>query len=199
MNHQDIASRWAHQSAAELKSGNMFFRGCSIYSYGSHYEIARIIENKGVRIALFNPLRYSVSTARHVSYCHSAWVRRVGPGRLHYIDHSMWDDIVSGRMTLAAAIKKQSRLEAAAAKEALRYAKRQRQEKAAWHRSDITERLLDLGIPKGKHPKFTTRREMIVNLVGPWPKDTTLKALAAAPKQVLNDPMQLRAWLDLAS
>lgn len=64
-NHQEVAHVWASQSQAEGRSGNMFFNGPSIFSYGEHFEIARIVAPK---VVLFNEARYSSSTGKHQSY-----------------------------------------------------------------------------------------------------------------------------------
>ena len=52
-----------------LKSFNMIADGPSIYSYGSHFEIARIVESPGAgRVVLFTTRSYSVSTSKHMGY-----------------------------------------------------------------------------------------------------------------------------------
>lgn len=63
-----VAHLWANQSQDEARNprGNLFFRGDTIYSYGFHFPIARIITRKGgTRAVLFNPASYSNTTAKH--------------------------------------------------------------------------------------------------------------------------------------
>lgn len=67
-NHQEVAHVWASQSQESGKSGNMFFEGNSIYSYGHHFEIARHVGN----VVLFNVAGYSNSTAKHKNYTRRA-------------------------------------------------------------------------------------------------------------------------------
>jgi hypothetical protein len=51
----------------------MFFDGPSIYSYGRHFEIARIVDTpKHGAVVLFNTDTYSVSTAKHQRYTRHA-------------------------------------------------------------------------------------------------------------------------------
>lgn len=71
--HSEVAHKWANQSQPEGRSGNMFFEGPSIYSYGRHFEIARfqpknVKTRDGRRVVLFTTRVYSVSTAKHKSY-----------------------------------------------------------------------------------------------------------------------------------
>jgi hypothetical protein len=75
-NHDACAHVWASQTQYEGRSGPMFFRDASIFSYGSHFEIARIVEHRGVKVALFNRARYSNTTAKHQSAARRA-VRHV--------------------------------------------------------------------------------------------------------------------------
>jgi len=67
-NHNEVAHFWANQSQTEGKAGNIFFEGKSIYSYGKHFEIARIVTapNK-MECVLFTTRDYSVSTTHHKS------------------------------------------------------------------------------------------------------------------------------------
>jgi hypothetical protein len=49
---------------AEGRSGNVYFDGVRLYSYGRHYELARYLDNDTV---LINDKGYSVTTAKHIS------------------------------------------------------------------------------------------------------------------------------------
>ena len=68
-NSREVAHVWAQQKQSEGKSGNMFFEGDTIYSYGHHFPIARFARPDTV---LFTSKRYSVSTAKHISYTRGA-------------------------------------------------------------------------------------------------------------------------------
>jgi hypothetical protein len=64
-----VAHLWAHkaQSEARVKQGNFYFRGDVIYSYGSHFPIARHVTNKrGEKAVLLTTCGYSVTTANHI-------------------------------------------------------------------------------------------------------------------------------------
>lgn len=69
---QQIPHLWAHQTQDEARSSNLFFKGKSIYSYGYHYELGRLIEYKGKTVALVNTTGYSVTTSKHISMALSA-------------------------------------------------------------------------------------------------------------------------------
>lgn len=61
---------WAQQTQAwgTSNKGNVYFKGDELYSYGSHYMIARFVETSGGATAvLFNNKSYSVTTTRHTS------------------------------------------------------------------------------------------------------------------------------------
>jgi hypothetical protein len=72
-NHNQVAHYWAAQAQPEGRANNMFFSGDTLYSYGTHYAIARIYKREdGARLALFNARGYSVSTAKHTSIARRA-------------------------------------------------------------------------------------------------------------------------------
>lgn len=76
----EIAHLWAHktQQSARNQQGNFYFEGDTIYSYGSHFPIAKHITRKGENAVLFTTRRsYSNTTSKHI--CD---VRRAIPGRL---------------------------------------------------------------------------------------------------------------------
>lgn len=66
--NRNVAHAWANQTGRNKKGSNMFYEGPSIYSYGYHFEIARLVGG----VVLFNSRRYSVSTSKHQSYTLSA-------------------------------------------------------------------------------------------------------------------------------
>jgi hypothetical protein len=71
----EIPHLWAHrtQDEARNRQGNLYFTGDTIYSYGSHFPIARHVTNDaGERAVLFTTASYSVTTASHCSAVRSA-------------------------------------------------------------------------------------------------------------------------------
>ena len=67
-NHE-VAHYWANQIQPEGKASNLFFEGNTIYSYGHHFEIAKIAKPG---IVLFTENSYSSSTGKHLSIARSA-------------------------------------------------------------------------------------------------------------------------------
>jgi hypothetical protein len=68
-NHE-IPHLWAHQSQDEARNstGSFYFNGPTIYSYGSHFPIARHVTNeRGERAVLFTTAHHSVTTSGHCS------------------------------------------------------------------------------------------------------------------------------------
>ncbi len=65
----EIPHLWFHQTQSDARSqGNVFFDGDTIYSYGTHFPIARHVQSKsGRRAVLFTTRRYSVTTSGHCS------------------------------------------------------------------------------------------------------------------------------------
>lgn len=75
----EVAKCWANQSQSEGRTSNrtLFFEGESIYSYGRHYELARIVNNDvGNPCALFNVMAYSRTTSGHTLMVQQ-WVRKM--------------------------------------------------------------------------------------------------------------------------
>jgi hypothetical protein len=68
MNNKQVAHLWANKSRSEARGSHFYFTGDTIYSYGSHFPIAR--HYKGV--VLMTTRGYSSSTARHIRYVRSA-------------------------------------------------------------------------------------------------------------------------------
>lgn len=66
----EIPHLWAHKVQADARNarGNLYFEGDTIYSYGSHFPIARHVTNsKGKHAVLFTTRTYSSTTAGHIS------------------------------------------------------------------------------------------------------------------------------------
>lgn len=61
----EVFHRWANQTQDRAKSKNVFFEGTKIYSYGYHYLLGEIVTFNGVKVAIINGNRYSVTTAKH--------------------------------------------------------------------------------------------------------------------------------------
>ncbi len=71
----EIPHLWAHrtQDEARNRQGNLYFTGDTIYSYGSHFPIARHATNHaGERAVLFTTATYSVTTSSHCSAVRSS-------------------------------------------------------------------------------------------------------------------------------
>lgn len=74
--HDEVAHAWANQTHETMRGCNVFFEGDTIFSYGSHFPIARIVTvltphhsgatSQGQAI-LFTTEDYSVSTSKHKS------------------------------------------------------------------------------------------------------------------------------------
>ena len=65
----EIAHLWAHQTQDNARNpgGNFYFNGKSIFSYGSHFEIARLSTGPGGNpLVLMTPRTYSNTTAKHI-------------------------------------------------------------------------------------------------------------------------------------
>jgi hypothetical protein len=71
----EVPHLWAHrtQDDARNKQGNLYFTGDTIYSYGSHFPIARHVTNDaGERAVLLTTATYSVTTSSHCSAVRSS-------------------------------------------------------------------------------------------------------------------------------
>lgn len=68
MNNKEVAHLWANQSRERASGSHFYFEGDTIYSYGSHFPIAR--HYKGA--VLFTSNGRSVTTARHKNITRSA-------------------------------------------------------------------------------------------------------------------------------
>jgi hypothetical protein len=123
---KELIHQWAH-GAPDAKCGNVFHESGTLYSYGHHFPVARIVEIGGEKIALFNPDRYSVSTSRHQG--------RAGYATCHLKSHtipvSLWDSIRDAA-TLASALAQATEMATArAADERRQKSERAREARAA--------------------------------------------------------------------
>lgn len=74
-NNSELAHKYANQSQFEGRNSNqsLFFRGKTIYSYGHHFPIAKIVTNdQGNEAMLFTFRTYSNTTSKQVSIVRSA-------------------------------------------------------------------------------------------------------------------------------
>lgn len=62
-----VAHLWANQSQAAARNAreNLYFEGDTIYSYGGHFPIARIVDGRKGKCVLFTSRSYSPTTAGH--------------------------------------------------------------------------------------------------------------------------------------
>jgi hypothetical protein len=70
LNADNVAHTWAYQTQNEAFTPNrsFYFYGPTIYSYGSHFPIAKHATNsKGENKILFTTRKYSNTTAKHIN------------------------------------------------------------------------------------------------------------------------------------
>ena len=73
MNNSQVAHVWANQSRESGEGSNFFFHEESIFSYGHHFEVARLMQTeKGKTISVHTSESYSNSTSQHQSYARQA-------------------------------------------------------------------------------------------------------------------------------
>src|SRR6266566_680779 len=70
----EVPHLWYHktQDSAKTSNGNIYFEGDTIYSYGSHFPIAKHISSGKQSAVLFTTRTYSVTTSGHCSAVRSA-------------------------------------------------------------------------------------------------------------------------------
>lgn len=90
--NSEVAALWASraQSSARNGTGSFYFEGDTIYSYGPHFPIARIVQNaSGSYAVLITTRSYSATSAGHV---YTVW----GVALRHF-QHVFWvEDPMSG-------------------------------------------------------------------------------------------------------
>ena len=65
-NYNEVADFWANETQKEGRYAHMFFEGPKIFSYGYHFEIARLTEDKNKKkVVLFTTREYSNTTSIH--------------------------------------------------------------------------------------------------------------------------------------
>jgi hypothetical protein len=93
-NHE-IPHLWAHQSQDEARNstGSLYFEGPTIYSYGSHFPIARHVTNvRDEKAVLFTIDHHSVTTSGHCSVVAGAIPPNVPVFRVPHLRNS-WGDL----------------------------------------------------------------------------------------------------------
>ena len=93
-NHE-IPHLWAHQSQDEARNstGSLCFEGPTIYSYGSHFPIARHVTNvRDEKAVLFTIDHHSVTTSGHCSAVAGAIPPNVSVFRVPHLRNS-WGDL----------------------------------------------------------------------------------------------------------
>lgn len=67
--NSELCKAWVNNTHNSGKANNMFFENDTIYSYGYHYQIAKIFFGpNGDRIVFINSNGYSTTTARHTRH-----------------------------------------------------------------------------------------------------------------------------------
>ena len=106
----NVAHLWAnqHQEEARTQTYNLYFNGKSIYSYGSHFCIAKHLENG---VILFTERSYSNTTAKHKSIVryacnHKEIVYCSNPQGSHHENFSAWKNECEGYISKLAKAKK---------------------------------------------------------------------------------------------
>lgn len=73
MNNSMVAHLWANEKQESANGSNFYFEGESIYSYGRHFEVGRIVRNKrGEKAYSINDIYRSSSTSKHQCYVRDA-------------------------------------------------------------------------------------------------------------------------------
>ena len=67
MNNAELFHRWANRVKDHGKSGNVFYEGPILYSYGHHFPLAVLTGKGKPEIVLVNSRTYSMTTAHHKS------------------------------------------------------------------------------------------------------------------------------------
>jgi hypothetical protein len=81
----EIPHLWAHQTQSDARNSrnNLFFEGTTIYSYGGHFPIARIVKRGKKTCVLLTTRTYSVTTSGHVSMVRNAIPREMVVYNVH--------------------------------------------------------------------------------------------------------------------
>lgn len=99
-----VAHLWAAraQSSARNAGDTFYFDGATIFSYGSHFPIARLVPHGETDIVLFTTQTYSPTTQRHIAIVRDA-VRHLRKVYVHQIRNGLDENLAyeEGKVTLA--------------------------------------------------------------------------------------------------
>lgn len=158
-NHE-LPHIWAGQKQQEGRAHSFYFNGKDIFSYGSHFCIARIVEHGTKQVVLITPRTYSNSTSKHINYTYQA-VRHLEKisvpypnGDLHETfkgssNASYWlntiQNLLADSNNTAMAVTIVGQIE-----EYLRVTKQSLSKKATWKQDEETRKLLIAAIAQAK-------------------------------------------------
>jgi len=67
MNKQSLVKEWISQTKHSNKASNLFYEGRTIYSYGHHHPLGRIVGGKNSKEAIVNTKKVNSSTSRQLT------------------------------------------------------------------------------------------------------------------------------------
>jgi hypothetical protein len=96
----DLCHKWAnqHQQSGRNANSTIYFEGSTIYSYGSHFPIAKhIVNEQGQRAVLFTERTYSNTTAKHISHVYMSCkndniIYCANPNSSHEYNFNFWEN-----------------------------------------------------------------------------------------------------------
>jgi hypothetical protein len=88
-NHHECAHVWASGRQSVGSANHVFFYDSIIYSYGTHFKIAKHYALGNERICLYTDQSYSVSTEKHKGIVRGAWY---GNGELVICHPKLWPE-----------------------------------------------------------------------------------------------------------
>ena len=103
-NNRELAHLWANQSYPSAVGSNFLFDGPTLYSYGEHFAVAKLVSIGGEVVALHNPAKRSITTTRHQSLARAA----VSHLKSYHLAVALWETVHDAE-TLAAAVAEQAR------------------------------------------------------------------------------------------
>lgn len=196
-NHNEVAHAWANQTGRARRGFNMYYEGHTIFSYGDHFPIARIVDEAGSSgapgLILFTSRSYSTSTAKHKTYTSRA------------IDHHRYTVLVVHNVRPIGPNDHRDNYERLirAAKDALGKAARARKY-ASFHLDDA-ERFIrtaneysarfGLGVPEVTKETLDEAAAAIAKRAEEMRAAAELERARAARARALRERDDLRAWL----
>jgi len=109
-----VAHLWANkeQDEATNQGRSFFFRNETIYSYGSHFPIAKHVQDQaGNDYILFTERGYSNTTAKHISITYMACLNQeivycLSPDSSHESNYKYWHDLIEAEINKLAKARK---------------------------------------------------------------------------------------------